>query len=61
VLHHGGPGWLQLLVVLCLWNAIKFAALGACVPVLQLGRLIASSGARHRRSVLFATGHVARA
>lgn len=24
----GGPGWLNLLILLCLWNALKFLAMG---------------------------------
>ena len=33
----GGPGWLNLLVVLCLWNALKFVLIGP----LSLLKLIA--------------------
>ncbi|QBE48462.1 sulfate permease [Leucobacter triazinivorans] len=30
----GGPGWLNLLVLLCLWNALKFLAMGPVSLVL---------------------------
>lgn len=36
VLHHGGPGWLNLLVLLFIWNAMKFLAVAALVPILWL-------------------------
>lgn len=34
----GGPGWINLLVLLCLWNAIKFVVNGP-VTVLRLLRI----------------------
>jgi hypothetical protein len=30
---HGGPGCLNILVLLCAWNAMKFAASGALTPI----------------------------
>ncbi|HMN41498.1 MAG TPA: hypothetical protein PKE29_11685 [Phycisphaerales bacterium] len=33
----GGPGWLNLLVLLCLWNTMKFIIMGP-VSLILLGR-----------------------
>ncbi len=32
VVERGGPGWLNVLVLLFAWNAMKFAALGVVTP-----------------------------
>jgi hypothetical protein len=32
----GGPGWLNLLVLICIWDAMKFAAMGMVGPALIL-------------------------
>lgn len=37
VVKQGGPEWLNILVLLFAWNAMKFAAMGAW-SVIQLGR-----------------------
>ena len=34
----GDPGWLNLLVLLCLWNAMKFIVMGP-VSLIQLARV----------------------
>jgi hypothetical protein len=36
-LHDGGPGWLNLLVILSLWNGIKFIGFGP-VSLILLAR-----------------------
>ena len=36
VIEDGGPGWLHLLVLLCVWNAMKFAIMGPVSLVLLL-------------------------
>lgn len=36
VIEHGAPGWLHVLVVLCIWNAMKFAVMGPVSIVLLL-------------------------
>lgn len=42
IVEQGGPAYLNLLVLLFAWNAIKFAATGVLIPVrwltLRLGR-----------------------
>jgi hypothetical protein len=44
LIEHGGPGYLNVLVMLFAWNTIKFAALGIVAPFAVLaGRL---TGAR---------------
>ena len=49
----GGPGWLNLLVLLCLWNALKFLAMGPVSLVLLTRARIQE----HRvRSVVVAIG-----
>jgi hypothetical protein len=45
---HGGPGWLNILVLLCAWNAMKFAASGALTPIRLLCDGRRSVMARHR-------------
>lgn len=34
LIEHGGPGWLQLVVLLCIWNALKMLAIGPVSVVL---------------------------
>lgn len=47
----GAPGWINLLVLLCLWNALKFVVNG---PV-TLGRLaLARARDRRNRDAMFA-------
>lgn len=36
LIEDGEPGWLHLLVLLCVWNAIKFAIMGPVSLVLLL-------------------------
>ena len=40
----GGSGWLNLIILLCLWNAMKFIVVGPVAVVLLLR-------ARHREAV----------
>lgn len=44
LLSDGGPGWLNLFVLLCCWNALKFIAIG---PV----SLVLVTQARHRENL----------
>ena len=46
---HGGPGWLNILVLLCGWNATKFAALAALSPFRWLAMLGRSMSTRPKR------------
>ena len=48
----GGPGWINALVLLCLWNALKFAVNGPITAV-RLARVRARER-RHRDEVLAA-------
>ena len=34
LIEHGGPGWLHLVVLVCLWNALKMMAIGPVSVVL---------------------------
>lgn len=36
LIEDGAPGWLHVLVVLCIWNAMKFAIMGPVSIVLLL-------------------------
>ena len=36
LIEDGGPGWLYLPVLLCIWNAMKFAIMGPVSLVLLL-------------------------
>ena len=36
LVDHGGPGWLNLIILVCLWNAMKFVAMGPVSVVLLL-------------------------
>lgn len=42
MIDDGGPGWLNLVALTCIWNTIKFAWMGLASPVLcvrhRLGR-----------------------
>lgn len=44
----GGPGWLNLLVLLCAWNTIKLTLNGPITQVLLCGALIRESKARRQ-------------
>ena len=48
----GAPGWLHVLVVLCIWNAMKFAFMGPVSVVLLLRARVSESQERRmlRRS-----------
>ncbi len=46
----GGPGWLHLIVLVCIWSAFKMLWIGPIsVGLLVLARLRESSAARRRR------------
>ncbi|MGN6199925.1 sulfate permease [Humibacter sp.] len=36
LIAHGGPGWLNLLVFLCVWNALKFLVMGPVSLILLI-------------------------
>ena len=40
IVDRGGPGWLNILVFLFFWNAMKFAWMGVLSPILLVGRLL---------------------
>lgn len=44
----GAPGWLNLLVLLCLWNSIKFIIIGPVSITLLTRALIGEAAARRR-------------
>lgn len=35
LIERGGPGWLNVLVLLFIWNAMKFGWMGLLIPVLM--------------------------
>jgi hypothetical protein len=41
--EHGGPGWLNVLVLLFAWNAMKFAWMGVLSLPIMLRRRVAST------------------
>lgn len=51
-LARGGPGWLNLLVVLFIWNGMKFAIMGVLGPLLMMCAIVSKkASARHDRVV----------
>jgi len=48
IIEDGGPGWLNLLVLLLIWNALKFAWIGPVSLVLLVGVRIQEAAARRR-------------
>lgn len=44
----GGPGWLNLLVILFIWNALKFLIMGPVSLTLLVRVRIHEAGERHR-------------
>ena len=49
----GGPGWLNLLVLLCLWNTMKFIFMGpVSLILLARVRVYEGVGARAQRRVV---------
>lgn len=49
LIAHGGPGWLNLLVLLFIWNALKFLVMGP-VSVILLIRIRVREALTARRS-----------
>lgn len=45
LIERGGPGYLNALVMLFAWNAMKFASMAALSPVLWLGRILGQARA----------------
>lgn len=39
IIESGGPGWINLVVLTCAWNAIKFATFAVCTGSSLLWRL----------------------
>lgn len=48
LLANGGPGWLNLVVILFIWNALKFLIMGPVSLVLLLRVRIHEAGERRR-------------
>ncbi|MCI1673526.1 MAG: sulfate permease [Bifidobacterium tibiigranuli] len=48
IIKDGGPGWLNLLVLLFIWNALKFAWIGPISLVLLARARIREAAARRR-------------
>jgi hypothetical protein len=47
----GGPGWLNLVVLVAIWDAFKFAIL-AIVTIFRRARVALYGATRHRRSLV---------
>ncbi len=54
IISHGGPGWLNLLVILCIWNAFKMLWLGPVTLVLLIR--VRHQEAKERRAAEQSTG-----
>jgi len=52
LIEGGGPGWLNLLVLLFCWNALKFLIMGPVSVVLLARTRIQEAVARHRTTGL---------
>jgi hypothetical protein len=52
LIEEGGPGWLNLLVLLFCWNALKFLIMGPVSVVLLVRARVQEAVARHRTSGL---------
>ena len=51
LIENGGPGWLHLVVLLCIWNALKMLAIGpVSVVLLTKARARAYRAQRQERS-----------
>lgn len=48
LIANGGPGWLNLLVILFIWNALKFLIMGTVSLVLLLSVRVHEAGERRR-------------
>ena len=46
LIENGGPGWLHLVVLVCLWNALKMMAIGP-VSVVSIPHLLGGNFALH--------------
>lgn len=40
LIDRGGPGWIHVLVLLLIWNAMKFGLLGVLAPGIALARVV---------------------
>ncbi|AZZ39432.1 sulfate permease [Acidipropionibacterium jensenii] len=48
LIEHGGPGWLNLLVLVFCWNALKFLIMGPVSLVLLIRARLEESATRRR-------------
>lgn len=48
LIDEGGPGWLHLMVLIAVWNAMKFAVMGP-ISVILLALARADEWRQHRR------------
>ena len=48
LIEHGGPGWLNLLVLVFCWNALKFLIMGPISLVLLIRARLEESATRRR-------------
>lgn len=51
LVNDGGPGWLNVFVVLSIWNALKFIVIGPVSVVLLFHARVREAVARRRRGV----------
>ena len=43
VIDDGGPGWLNLVALICIWNAIRLACIGVLSPILLVASALRST------------------
>ena len=55
LISEGGPGWLNLLVLLCLWNSLKLIIMGPVSLVLLIRVCVREAVARHQNAELAGT------
>ena len=57
VIADGGPGWLNLVALTCIWNAMKFTWLGVLTPIVWVGHRARAraAGRRHGKNAPMTT------
>ena len=58
LLDAGGPGWLNLVVLLCVWSGLKMLWLGPVSLILLIRAKMCEYASRHRHSVREADIHL---
>lgn len=56
IVERGGPGWLNVLVILFFWNSVKFAWLAVLSSMIVLGRRASSGCTAYAASTVVSGG-----